>query len=44
VRLKDEVNSDRNEYYNMMFSKLMHFDVAEEDMHVGLLNIFSDRP
>ncbi len=27
-----------------MFSTLSHFDIAEEDMHISLINFFGDRP
>lgn len=43
VRLKDEFN-EQQDYYSLMFSTMSHFDVAEEDMTVSLLNFFGDRP
>ena len=43
VRLKDEI-SETDDYYNMMFSTLSHFDVAEEDMVINLTSLFGDRP
>jgi hypothetical protein len=43
VRLKDEY-TEQQDYYSLMFSTVSHYDVAEEDMTVSLLNIFGDRP
>ena len=43
VRLKDEF-SEEQDYYSLMFSTLSHFDIQEEDMHIGLFNMFGDRP
>ena len=43
VRLKEE-NSQENEYYNTMFSDLMHFDIQDEDMGVMVTSPFTDRP
>jgi hypothetical protein len=42
VRLKDEF-TEQQDYYSLMFSTVSHYDVAEEDMTVSLLNIFGDR-
>lgn len=43
VRLKDEASLE-NDYYSTMFASIDHFEVAEEDMHIPLLNVFGDRP
>ena len=43
VRLKDEA-SDLNDYYSTMFSSIMHFEIAEEDLAIPLGNVFGDRP
>lgn len=43
VRLKDE-DSATNDYYQMMFSQIAHFEVQEEDMMLNLTAPFGDRP
>jgi len=42
VRLKDE-SSERNDYYSSMFADITHFEIGEEDMHIGLTSYFGDR-
>lgn len=41
--MKDEA-SELNDYYSSMFAQIAHFEIAEEDMHVGLAQPFGDRP
>ena len=43
VRLKDEYTEEQD-YYSLMFSTLTHYEIAEEDMHVGMSQVFGDRP
>jgi len=43
VRLKDEA-SEQNDYYSTMFASITHFEIAEEDMAIGLTSYFGDRP
>lgn len=43
VRLKDEASAE-NDYYAIMFASIDQFEVAEEDMHIPLMNLFGDRP
>ncbi len=42
VRLKDD-NGPEQTYYSMMFSQLSHFDIQEEDMHIPLHLLWTDR-
>jgi len=43
VRLKDEA-SELNDYYSTMFAAITHFEIAEEDLTIGLTSFFGDRP
>jgi hypothetical protein len=43
VRLKDEM-SPENDYYQMMFSEMTHFEVQEEDWQINMTSMFGDRP
>ena len=43
VRLK-RGETEENEYYASMFASITHFEVAEEDLQVGLTSYFGDRP
>lgn len=41
--MKDE-DSETNDYYQMMFSQIAHFEIQEEDMMINLTSPFGDRP
>lgn len=43
VRLRDESSEEMN-YYHMMFSQMLHFEVQEEDWQINLTSFFNDRP
>jgi hypothetical protein len=36
--------SPENDYYQMMFSEMTHFEVQEEDWQINMTSMFGDRP